>query len=77
MEEFPRREAEGQGGVTLVFKLNPVAFQEKITSSTVVAVIKKIITPAPSHGTCFPYVSPGHLPNIAGSGYISVERFKA
>jgi len=29
VEEFPKQEAEGQGGVTLVFKLNPMAFQEK------------------------------------------------
>lgn len=71
-------EAEGQGGVTLVFKLNPVASQGKEkTSSTIVAVIKKIITPAPNHDTCFPYVCPGNLPDTAGSGDIAVEQFKA
>lgn len=41
------------------------------------AVIKKIITPAPNHYTCFPYVCPGNLPDTAGSGDIAVERFKA
>lgn len=69
---------EGQGGETLVIKLNPVAFQGKEeTYSTVVAVIKKIITPAPNHDTCFPYVWPGNLPDTAGSGDIAIERFKA
>lgn len=40
-------------------------------------MIKKIITPTPIHNTCFPYVSPGHLPYTAGSGDISVVQFKA